>query len=72
MRKTGIVLLVVGVFAAGVLTAHTGNIFKNKSYGFNNFADQFSVSLNNDNVLGVNRNGKSIFQTKNFCELRPH
>jgi hypothetical protein len=28
--------------------------------------------LNNNNVLGVNRNGKSIFQQKDWCEIKPH
>lgn len=64
-----IVLLIVLLGLSTSACAH--EVWKNKSYGFNHFADAFSISLNNDNVLGVNRNGESMQQWRNFCVLRP-
>ena len=72
MKKLYSAVVLAGIFWLGVLIAHDGQLFQNKSYAFVNYADQFSISLNNNNVIGVNRNGKSIFQVKDFCELRPH
>jgi hypothetical protein len=63
-------LLWIGAFVS-TLIAHDGQMFKNKSYAFKNHADQFSLSMNNENVIGINRNGTSIFQMKNWCELKP-
>ena len=72
MKKLYSAVLLAGVFWLGALIAHDGQLFKNKSYAFRSYADQFSISLNNDNVIGINRNGESVFQMKNWCELKPH
>jgi hypothetical protein len=63
------ILLIVAVFWAGIAVAHIEQAFKSKSYGWNHYADTYSVSLDDSNILSVNRNGKLMFKTKNFCEL---
>jgi hypothetical protein len=64
------ILLLVGIFWVGIAAAHIEQAFKAKTFSFNNYADAYSVSLNNDNFLGINRNGQSIFQVENFCEIK--
>jgi hypothetical protein len=64
------ILLLVGIFWVGIAVAHIEQAFEAKTFSFKSYADTYSVSLNNDNFLGINRNGQSIFQVEQFCEIK--
>ena len=51
MKILIIATLVLAIFWAGLVAAHLELIFKAKSFGFNNYADTFSVSLRDNNLL---------------------
>lgn len=69
MKTLMTIVAVICIFMTGLLIAHNRLIFKDKSYGFESYADTYSVSIRSNNILEINRNGNTIFTEHNFCEL---
>lgn len=70
MKTLLIAILIAVVFWTGALVAHNELVFKGKSFGFESFADTYSVSIRSSNLLEINRNGNTVFTEPNFCELK--